>query len=157
MRVYVHVYIYIHTHNYIYCIQLYASSSFWMGRIVTKHRVQIKVEGNHRHNRMTGVLNRRDGDCARFCGGFVFATCFRTADGSTERRLEKRKVQSQKCLPYFLRCHQPQDIVIFSVLQDGRRRTKGQICIYTVYPSEFLSRASVPLMNKRTHEENRSE
>lgn len=63
-----------------------------MVRILTKHRVQIKVEGNHKYGRMTGVLNRGDGNCARFCAGFVFATCFRTADGSMKSRVEEQKV-----------------------------------------------------------------
>lgn len=61
INIYMCVFMYVCTRNYIYCVELRASSSFWMVRILTKHRVQIKVEGNHKYNRMTGILNR--GDC----------------------------------------------------------------------------------------------
>jgi len=50
-----------------------ASPFNWMVRIVNKYRLQIEVEGSHRYNRLAGVLNRADGNCVRFCGGFVFA------------------------------------------------------------------------------------
>lgn len=63
-----------------------------MVRILIKHRVQIKAEGNHKYNRMTGVLNRRDGArvwCKSVAPRFVLATCFGTADGSMKSRLEK--------------------------------------------------------------------
>lgn len=95
--------VYIYTDIIIYIVSSYVH--LWTVRIVTKHRVQIKVEESHRCIRMTGILNRGDGDCAGFCAGFMFATCCGTVDGSTESGLEKQKVQSWKCLPYFLRCH----------------------------------------------------